>query len=104
MTVLGPDDPSTIKTFFSQGSVLVVSLSGSHGITGPLITGKTGGSVIFDGRPFYFLVSNDDVAYMDDDSDMNLSSDNSGINVVGNLVEGSKSQIKCYNIHDNRYP
>ncbi|MDD5615396.1 MAG: Ig-like domain-containing protein [Candidatus Methanoperedens sp.] len=102
MTVLGASDPSTIKTFFSQGPVLVVSLSGSHGITGPLSTGKTGGSVTFDGRPFYFLVSNDDVAYMDDDNEMNLSSDISGNSVVGNLVEGSKVKLNAttYTIMD----
>jgi hypothetical protein len=102
MTVLGPDDPGTIKTFFSQGSVLVVSLSVSHGITGPLNTGKTGGNVTFDGRTFHFLVSNDDVAYMDDDNDMNLSSDSYGNSVVGNLVEGSKVKLNAttYTIMD----
>ncbi|VVB86781.1 Uncharacterised protein [uncultured archaeon] len=93
MTVPGATDPSTIKIFFSQGTVLVVPLSGSPGITGPLSTGKTGGSVVFDNITYYFLVSNDDVAYMDDDNDMNLSSDNYGISVVGNLVEGSKVKL-----------
>lgn len=102
MTVLGPDDPGTIKTFFSQGPVLVISLSESHAITGPLSTGKTGGNVTFDGRTFYFLVSNDDVAYMDDDPDMNLSSDNSNKSVVGNLVDGSKVKLNAttYTIMD----
>ncbi|MDO8726564.1 MAG: Ig-like domain-containing protein [Candidatus Methanoperedens sp.] len=102
MTVLGLNDPGTIKTFFSQGSVLVVPLSSSHGITGPLNASKTGGSVTFDGRIFYFLVSNDDVAYMDDDSDMNLSSDSNGNSVVGNLVEGSKVKLNAttYTIMD----
>ena len=102
MTVLGAADPKTIKTFFSQGSVLVVPLSSSHSINGTLSTGKTGGSLNFDGRTYYFLVSNDDVAYMDDDDDMNLSSDNSGISVVGNLVEGSKVKLNAttYTIMD----
>ncbi len=102
LTVLGATDPSTIKTFFSQGSVLVVSLSGSPGITGPLSTGKTGGNVSFDGRTYHFLVSNDDVAYMDDDTDMNLSSDSAGNSVVGNLVEGSKVKLNAttYTIMD----
>jgi hypothetical protein len=102
MTVLGPDDPGTIKTFFSQGSVLAVSLSSSPNITGPLSTGKTGGNVTFDGRTFHFLVSNDDVVYMDDDNEMNLSSDISGNSVVGNLVEGSKVKLNAttYTIMD----
>jgi len=91
--VLGVNDPNTIDIIVTEGEVRVVPLSGNHNITGPLATGKTGGNVSFNGGTYHFLVSDDNVAYMDDDSDMNLSSDDTGNAVIANLVEGSKVKL-----------
>ena len=91
--VLGINNPKNIKIILTEGEVLAVSLSGSSGITGSLASGKTGGNLTFMGNTYYFLVSNDNIAYMDDDSNMNLSSDSSGNAVVGNLIEGSKIKL-----------
>ncbi len=91
--VLGINNPKNIKVILTEGEVKTVQLSGSSGITGSLASGKTGGNVTFEGSTYYFLVSNDSIAYMDDDSDMNLTSDISGKTVVGNLIEGSKLKL-----------
>ena len=94
--VVGADDPKTIEIMLTEGLVKTVSLSSdysTHNINGPLNASKTGGNVSFDDKTYYFLVSSDNVAYMDDDSDMDLSSDSSGNSVVGNLVEGSKVKL-----------
>jgi hypothetical protein len=91
--VLGIDNPKTIKIILTEGEVLTVPLSGSSDITGSLASGKRGGNLTFKGNTYYFLVSNENIAYMDDDSNMNLSSDSSGNAVVGNLIEGSKIKL-----------
>ena len=91
--VLGIDNPKTIKIILTEGEVLTVPLSGSSDITGSLASGKRGGNLTFKGNTYYFLVSNENIAYMDDDSSMNLTSDNSGNAVVGNLIEGSKIKL-----------
>lgn len=90
--VLGINDPKTIKIVLTENDVLTVPLNSSD-ITGPLASGKTGGNISFNGSTYYFLVSDDNIAYLDDDSDMNLTSDTSGNAVVGNLVEGSKIKL-----------
>lgn len=91
--VLGINDPKNIKIVLTESNVLTVPLNNSSDITGPLAPGKTGGNISFDGITYHFLVSDNNIAYLDDDSDMNLTSDNSGNAVVGNLVEGSKIKL-----------
>ncbi len=91
--VLDINNPKTIKIILTEGEVLAVPLSGNSDITGTLASGKTGGNITFKGTLYHFLVSNDNIAYMDDDNNMSLTSDSSGNAVVGNLIEGSKIKL-----------
>lgn len=91
--VLGINDPNAIKVLLTQGDILTVQLSTDHNINGPLNVSKTGGNITYDDKTYYFLVSDSNIVYVDDDPDMNLSSDSSGVSVVGNLVQGSKVKL-----------
>ncbi|WP_340819187.1 hypothetical protein [Methanolobus sp. WCC4] len=93
LTVVGQNDPQTIKILFTEGEVLSVSLSDAHGIAGSLNNSKTGGNLVLGNTTYYFLVSDEDVAYVDDDPTMELGSDSNGISVIGNLVQGSKVKL-----------
>ncbi|SDF54810.1 hypothetical protein SAMN04488589_0847 [Methanolobus vulcani] len=93
MTVVGENDPQTIEVRFTEGDIVSVSLSADHGITGSLNQSKTGGSALLGSTTYYFLVSDDEVAYVDDDPDMSLGTDSTGISVIGNLIEGSKVKL-----------
>lgn len=86
--VLGVNDPNTIEVLLTEGEVLTVPLSSSHDIFGPMGEDKVGGNLIFEDKTYYFLVSDNNVAYMDDDSYMEKNSD-----VIENLVEGSKVKL-----------
>ncbi|MDW7731181.1 MAG: hypothetical protein SCH66_01990 [Methanolobus sp.] len=93
MNVVGANDPQTIEVMFTEGDVISIPLNDSHGITGSLNVSKTGGSVLLGSTTYYFLVSDTNVAYVDDDSDMEMNSDSSGMSVIGNLVEGAKVKL-----------
>lgn len=92
-TVIGPNDPARIKMVFTEGDILSIPLSNTHSITGTLASQKNGGSFILGETAYYFLVSDDNVAYLDDDDQMDISSDLIGRSVIGNLVEGSKVKL-----------
>ena len=93
MNVVGQDEPQTIEVIFTEGEIVSVSLSADHGINGSLNQSKTGGTALLGSTTYYFLVSDAEVAYVDDDSNMNLGSDSNGMDVIGNLVEGSKIKL-----------
>nr|WP_321496506.1 hypothetical protein [uncultured Methanolobus sp.] len=93
MTVVGIDEPQTIEVIFTEGEIISVPLSADHGINGSLNQSKTGGTALLGSTTYYFLVSDEEIAYVDDDPDMNLGSDSNGMNVIGNLVEGSKIKL-----------
>ncbi len=93
MNVVGMEDAQTIKVLFTEGNIVTVPLSENHAINGSLNESKSGGSVLLGSTTYYFLVSDEEVAYVDDDSDMQTGSDSTGMSVIGNLVEGSKIKL-----------
>ncbi|WP_143072291.1 hypothetical protein [Methanolobus profundi] len=106
MDVVGMNDTQNIKVLFTEGDIINIPLSESHEITGNLNQSKSGGSVLLGSTTYYFLVSGQNIAYVDDDSEMDITSDNSGMAVIGNLEEGAKVKLNDITyrlIHINYY-